>query len=88
MAQGAHSAETILEIIREHIIRTHGELPEPVELDTQLLGTGLVDSFGLVDIGLEIARTFNVPMKKNFLPEDFETPNALWTRVQELTGAG
>ena len=78
------SAEAVLEVIRQFIIRQRGELPEAVTLDTPL--RGLVDSFGLVDLGMEISRELDMAvLSGDLLPEDFASPRTLWTRIQEVS---
>lgn len=85
MTGSAASADAVLAIIRQFIIRTHGELPEPVELDTPLLDSGMIDSFGLVELGMEISKEFQLPLLAgNLLPEDFETAQTLWDRIQKV----
>lgn len=46
----ARSAQTILEITEAFVTQQRGKLPEPLTLDTPLR-RGLIDSFGLVDLG-------------------------------------
>jgi len=81
-----HSPDSILEIIRAFVVRARGELPGPLDLDTALLDTGMVDSFDLIDLGTEISTELEIPMLMgNLLPEDFETPRVLWNRIQEIS---
>lgn len=80
------SQEQVLELIKGFIIRQRGALPEAVELDTRLLDAGLIDSFGLVDLGEEISRALGIPLLTgNLLPEDFESPRTLWLRIEEIS---
>lgn len=80
------SAESVLSVIRDFVLREKGEVAEPLDLDTPLLESGLVDSFGLVDLGADISRELGIPiLSGTLLPEDFETPRILWNRIQEVT---
>mgnify|MGYP001367386587 CR=1 FL=1 len=79
------SAEAVLKILEEFIIREKGRLSEPLSLDTPLLQRGLIDSFAIVSLGEEFARAFGITVTSGTLiPEDFETPRQLWSRLQEL----
>lgn len=79
------SPEAVLKVIREFIIREKGSLNQAIELDTQLLDGGMIDSFGLIELGEEIGQAFELPLfSGNLLPEDFESPRTLWNRIQEV----
>ena len=78
------SADTVLRVISESIVRAKGDLSTPLTLDTPLL-EGLVDSFGLIELSEDIARALDLPLLSgNFVPEDFETPRTVWNRIQEI----
>jgi acyl carrier protein len=80
------SADAVLKIIEDFIIREKGRLSEPLSLDTPLLQRGLIDSFAVVSLGEEFSRAFGITVTSGTLiPEDFETPRALWSRLKDLT---
>lgn len=61
-----------------------GQLPEPVEPDTNLLTTGLVDSLGIMRVILFIEETFGAAVPpEDILIEHFLTVETMTTYLTE-----
>jgi acyl carrier protein len=75
----------MLVVLESFIQSQHGVLRAPLDLDTRLLDKGIIDSFALVSLSEELARAFALDLPPDaLLPEDFETPRTLWTRLEQL----
>ena len=75
----------VVKIVADFACRTRGADPKAVKADTPLFREGLVDSFGLVELIAELETGLNVVLPEgSLIPEDFETPQVLWERLQQL----
>ncbi|MCG6927995.1 MAG: phosphopantetheine-binding protein [Acidobacteria bacterium] len=75
----------IVEVVARFVARTRGVDESTVEPTTQLLQEGLVDSFGLVELIVELESHLGTTLAEGtLLPEDFETPQVLFERLQQL----
>jgi acyl carrier protein len=77
--------EQVVKTVGEYVTKTRGTPKAPITADTKLYQEGHVDSFGLVDLiaDLETALAIDLPPGA-LIPEDFESPRVLWSRIREL----
>jgi acyl carrier protein len=75
----------ISEIVGSFLARTRGISAEVVQPSTPLLREGLLDSFSLVELTLDLEQALGVTLQEGtLLPEDFDTPQVLCERIQQL----
>jgi acyl carrier protein len=79
------SHERVLEIIQQFVEHKKGVAVEPIAADTYLLRDGYLDSFALVELIAELERQLPATIPDGALiPEDFETPQTLCERLEQL----
>jgi acyl carrier protein len=79
------SLESVIQIVNGFVTRTRGKLTRPIVADTKLFQEGLLDSFGLVELVLDLEKVSGTTIPEgHLLPDDFETPRVLHGRLQEL----
>lgn len=78
------SLETVLQVVSSHVEKSNRSAIK-IAADTPLFEEGLVDSFGMSSIlaALEDATGQQLP-EGALLPDDFESPRTLHTRLQEV----
>lgn len=75
--------EKIIEIIQE--VSPMGA--EDIDGDTELLDSGIIDSFDTVSLILELNEEFEIEIGvEEILPENFETPEKILSLVEEFLG--
>ena len=75
--------EKIIEIIKE--VSPMGA--EDIEGDTELLDSGIIDSFDTVSLILELNEEFEIEIGvEEILPENFETPEKILSLVEGFLG--
>lgn len=75
--------EKIIEIIKE--VSPMGA--EDIDGDTELLDSGIIDSFDTVSLILELNEEFEIEIGvEEILPENFETPEKILSLVEEFLG--
>lgn len=75
--------EKIIEIIKE--VSPIGA--EDIDGDTELLDSGIIDSFDTVSLILELNEEFEIEIGvEEILPENFETPEKILSLVEEFLG--
>ena len=73
--------EELLEILNE----LHDDID--YETETRLVDDKLFDSFDLITLVTELADTFDIEITaREFIPENFNSAQALWRMIQELSG--
>jgi acyl carrier protein len=77
--------ESVVNTVNQYVAKTRGAPKKPIAPDTLLYQEGHIDSFGLVDLiaDLETALKIELP-PGTLIPEDFESPRALWTRIHQI----
>ncbi len=79
------SLDAILKIVREFVERKRGKSVQTIGASTALLRDGYLDSFALVELIADLEKHLNTRLEDGALiPEDFETPETLYNRLQEL----
>lgn len=74
--------KTISEFINQHLLADG----TPVNADTELFTSGLLDSFHLVELLLFLETTFKIKIKPNeIVPELINTPRAITTLINKKT---
>ena len=77
--------DATLNVVRNFIREKKGPMADQVQADTALLQDGYVDSFGLIALIAELEKQLQVTIPDGALiPEDFETPQVLFSRLQEV----
>ena len=62
-----------------------GKSAAAIHANTALLRDGYLDSFALVELIAELEKQLNISLPDgSLIPEDFETPEVLFNRLQEL----
>lgn len=75
----------VVEIVGAFVARTRGVAAGSVQPGTRLLEEGLIDSFGLVELMGDLEKAIGSAIPEGALiPQDFETPTALFQRLQRL----
>lgn len=75
--------EKIIEIIKE--VSPMGA--EDIDGNTELLDSGIIDSFDTVSLILELNEEFEIEIGvEEILPENFETPEKILSLVEEFLG--
>lgn len=73
--------EELLEILNE----LHDDID--YEKETRLVDDKLFDSFDLITLVAELSDAFDIEITaKEFVPENFNSAQALWQMIQELSG--
>lgn len=73
--------EELLEILNE----LHDDIDYQTE--TRLVDDKLFDSFDLITLVTEIGDTFDIEITaREFIPENFNSAQALWRMIQRLSG--
>jgi acyl carrier protein len=79
------SVEKVIDIVREFVARNKSDEAQNIKDDTLLLQEGYLDSFALVELISELETKLEVSLPDGALiPEDFESPQVLWERLQEI----
>lgn len=76
--------------MRERILKVLAEINEEVveDLDRDLLATGILDSFELVNMVVELEEALNIEIDVELVtPENFQTANAIITLIQNIVEA-
>ncbi|KXO14758.1 phosphopantetheine-binding protein [Peptoniphilus sp. GNH] len=75
--------EKIIQIIKE--VSPMGD--ENIEADTELIESGIIDSFDTVSLIMELNDEFEIEIGvEEILPENFETPEKILALVEEFLG--
>jgi acyl carrier protein len=75
----------VADIVGRFLSRTRGISADAVQPTTALLREGLLDSFSLVELMLDLEQALGVTLQEGtLLPEDFDTPQALCERIRQL----
>lgn len=73
--------EELLEILNE----LHDDID--YEKETRLVDDKLFDSFDLITLVAELSDAFDIEITaQEFIPENFNSAQALWQMIQELSG--
>jgi acyl carrier protein len=79
------SHQRVLEIIRQFVAHKQGAAARPIAVNTPLLQDGHLDSFALVELIAELERGLPAILPDgSLIPEDFETPQTLCERLEQL----
>jgi hypothetical protein len=80
--------DRVLEVVREHVREESGNSRvDTIDAETKLLQAGLVDSFGIVVLAEKVSEVFKLdPDRGQLVPEDFQTPRALFERLKRMLG--
>ncbi len=79
------SQEAILGVVRDFVEHKRGKSAEAIGAHTALLQDGYLDSFALVELIAELEKQLAIELPDgSLIPEDFETPEVLYNRLQEL----
>lgn len=77
--------DAILGVIRDFVERKRGKPAQGIGPSTALLRDGYLDSFALVELIAELEKQLAISLPDgSLIPEDFETPEVLYNRLQEL----
>jgi acyl carrier protein len=77
--------ESVLKTVNQFVAKTRGAPKKPIAADTLLYQEGHIDSFGLVELIADLERSLDVQLPPGTLiPEDFESPRGLWTRITQI----
>jgi acyl carrier protein len=75
----------VVEVVARFVARTRGVPVVAVQPDTRLLQEGLLDSFSLVELIAELESVLGTRLPDGMLlPQDFETPEMLFGRLQQI----
>ena len=77
--------DKMLEVVREFVRRKRGDLASRITADSKLLQDGFIDSFALVELIVDLESQLQISLPDgSLIPEDFETPEVLYARLQDL----
>jgi acyl carrier protein len=77
--------DQMLEVVRDFIRRKRGDSARSITADSKLLQDGLIDSFALVELIVDLEKELQISLPDgSLIPEDFETPKVLYDRLQDL----
>jgi len=77
--------DSILGVVRGFVEEKRGKSAAAISANTALLRDGYLDSFALVELIAELEKQLNISLPDgSLIPEDFETPEVLYNRLQEL----
>jgi len=82
---------TIEEQIRQHILQTQlpGEDPEQLQIDDDLLDSGILDSMGIMQLVAHLEKAYDISIPSGEIePEQFASVTALAAFVREKQQAG
>jgi acyl carrier protein len=82
---------TIEEQIRQHILQTQlpGENPNRLQVDDDLLDSGILDSMGIMQLVSHLEKTYGIRIPTEEIePEQFASVTALAALVREKQRAG
>ncbi|MCF8586914.1 acyl carrier protein [Gordonia sp. HY285] len=78
---GQLAIDDVCEVVSEAIVRRHGKA-EPIDADTQMLITGMLDSLTLVNIVAELEKRLGRKLPEDMVvARNFRTPTTLHTAV-------
>lgn len=79
------SMDAILSVVRGFVQNKRGKPADAIGPNTALLRDGYLDSFALVELIGELEKDLQIELPDgSLIPEDFETPEVLYNRIQEL----
>ena len=79
--------EAVVAAIAEQVGRSRGKVKQPVGPDTKMFQEGLIDSFGLVELQVQLEKLSGKALPEGgLMPDDFESPRVLHARLRELLG--
>jgi len=77
--------DAILGVVRNFVEHKRGKNADAIGPQTALLQDGYLDSFALVELIAELEKQLAISLPDgSLIPEDFETPEVLYNRLQEL----
>jgi acyl carrier protein len=77
--------DSILGVIRNFVETKRGKPAAAIGAHTALLQDGYLDSFALVELIAELEQQLKIELPDgSLIPEDFETPQVLYNRLQDL----
>ena len=77
--------DQILGVVRGFVETKRGKPAQGIGPNTALLRDGYLDSFALVELIVELEKQLQISLPDgSLIPEDFETPQVLHDRLQEL----
>lgn len=77
--------DQILGVVRGFVETKRGKPAQGIGPNTALLADGYLDSFALVELIVELEKQLQINLPDgSLIPEDFETPQVLHDRLQEL----
>ncbi len=78
--------ESVVQVVDRHVARARGRKLGSIDADTPLFQQGLIDSFGLAELLIELEKLAGEPIPEGALvPDDFESPRVLHHRLQEVS---
>jgi acyl carrier protein len=76
---------SILAVVKSFVAEKRGKPADAIGANTALLRDGYLDSFALVELIAELEKQLSISLEDgSLIPEDFETPQVLHDRLQEL----
>jgi acyl carrier protein len=77
--------DSILRVVRDFVQQRQGKPADKIVAQTALLRDGYLDSFALVELIAELEKQLAIELPDgSLIPEDFETPQVLHDRLQDL----
>ena len=77
--------DSMLAVIRGFVTHKKGKNADEIQVSTALLRDGYLDSFALVELIAELEKQLHISLPDgSLIPEDFETPQVLYDRLQEI----
>ncbi|WOC12976.1 acyl carrier protein [Gordonia sp. MP11Mi] len=74
---GQFTIDDVCEVVSEAIVRRHGEI-DPIDADTQMLITGMLDSLTLVNIVADLEKRLGRKLPEDMVvARNFRTPTTL-----------
>ncbi|MGO3327672.1 acyl carrier protein [Gordonia sp. (in: high G+C Gram-positive bacteria)] len=81
---GQLTIDDVCEVVSEAIVRRHGKT-EPIDADTQMLLTGMLDSLTLVNIVGDLEKRLGRKLPEDMVvARNFRTPTALHVAVDTV----
>jgi acyl carrier protein len=75
----------VISTVTQFVTRTRGQPKQPIGPDTKLFQEGYVDSFGLFELRADLEAAAGATIAEgDLMPDDFETPRVLFSRLQEI----
>src|SRR3954469_9767802 len=76
---------SILGVVKSFVAEKRGKASDAIGPNTALLRDGYLDIFALVEVIVELEKQLSISLPDgSLIPEDFETPQVLHDRLQEL----